>query len=221
MKKIFFKNKYFDNKQKGMTLIELMVVIAIFMIVSGIIMFDYNGFRSNVSIQNLADDIALSIRSVQNYAIGVQSSQSSQFSKGYGIHFSTAATAIYPLAGYNKSFIVYNDLNNNNYYDYSTSASVCNTTTLANGNECINMINITSNDYISQICSGTGSNSCNHTSVNINFLRPNPDATICLDSPNPCTISNGVSNVDIIIKNAQSNATKTISVSNVGQISVK
>lgn len=217
MKKIFLKNKYFKNRQKGMTLIELMVVIAIFMIVSSIVMFDYNGFRSNVSIQNLADDIALSIRSVQNYAIGVQSSQTSQFYNGYGIHFSTAATTSYPLSGSNKSFIVYNDLNKNNHYDPSTTSSTCVLSTPA-GNECINMINITSNDYVYQICSGSN---CNYSSVNINFLRPNPDATICLDSSNTCTSSNGVSSVDVIIKNTQSNITKTISVSNVGQISVK
>ena len=55
------KNKY----NRGMTLVELIVVLAIFMIILGLTIFDYSSFKSTTTIQNLADDIALTIRKAQ------------------------------------------------------------------------------------------------------------------------------------------------------------
>jgi prepilin-type N-terminal cleavage/methylation domain-containing protein len=226
MNKIIRKSKY----QKGMTLVELMVVLAIFLMVAGITMFDYSKFRSNVSLQNLGDDIALSVRRAQNFAIGVKSSQSTQFDKGYGIHFSTATPDSNNVrAGSNKAFIIFNDITVNKNYDYTTTSVACNMTTLTGTNECIDMLNITSGDTVSAICpngNGDGVTNCISGSAyaDITFIRPNPDASICTG-----TISGGiqsacsvpVSKVDIVIKNTQSQNIKVISVSSVGQISIR
>lgn len=206
---------------KGMTLVELLVVLAIFLMVAGITIFDYGRFRSTVSLQNLADDVSLSVRRTQNYAIGVRSGQSSIFSNGYGIHFSTATPASNDArAGSNKTFIIFNDLPSANHvYNYPVSSNTtCNASTLASGDECIDMLSITSNDIVSAIC--PNGSSCTTGYADITFLRPNPDAYICTGAiGGGC--SGPISSVDIVVKNNQSLATKTITISSIGQISVR
>ena len=83
-----FKKSKIKKYNSGMTLIELLVVLAIFAIISGITMFDYSSFKSSASLNNLANDISLSIRKAQSYAIGAKGINSS-FSDIYGVHFST------------------------------------------------------------------------------------------------------------------------------------
>lgn len=226
MLKYFHKNKKFINYQSGMTLVELLVVLAIFMIVAGLTIFDYGRFRSSVSLQNLADDIGLAVRSAQNYAIGVHSSQTSNFSSGYGIHFSTAnpvATSV--RAGSNKSFITFSDLNANKVYDYpalppQSASSICNASTLISGDECTDMLNITSDDIIYSVCP-TGQECTPGNYVDITFIRPNPDARVCIGIVgSSCSVPNSGS-VDVRIKNNQSGDIKTITISSTGQISIK
>lgn len=220
------KNIYKNNKdittQAGMTLVELIVVLALFMIVASLTIFDYGKFRSNVSLQNLGDDIALSIRRTQNYAIGVHSSQSSVFADGYGIHFSTTnpPDPNNVRAGSNKTFIIFNDLNKSKVYDYTSTPTTCNGGTLTSSDECIEMLNITSNDYIYQVCSTSGGvEACTSTgSVDISFFRPDSDAYIYFCNGS-CSL--GATSASIIVKNLESGNTKTISVSNVGQISIQ
>jgi prepilin-type N-terminal cleavage/methylation domain-containing protein len=199
----------------GMTLVELLVVLAIFILVSGLTIFDYGQFRSSVSLQNLADDIALSVRRAQNYAIGVQGSQSGtpDFTNGYGIHFSTDPSPGDPLWGSNRSFVLFSDTTKDRLYNYPAGGSVC-----ANGtNECVDLLNITTNDEILSICS---SGSC-YTRAYISFLRPNPDAFICLTNDNTTTCASSFPLVDVTIRNIQTMHTKIVRVSTIGQISVE
>ncbi|MEK7586016.1 MAG: prepilin-type N-terminal cleavage/methylation domain-containing protein [Patescibacteria group bacterium] len=228
MKKIFYRKIKRDkdlpsrqvlsaSKQAGMTLVELMVVLGIFMIVAGLTIFDYGKFRSTVSLQNLADDIALSVRRAQNYAIGVRSSQSSVFTNGYGIHFTTATSSSDVLSGTSKSFIVFSDISLNRAYNYPAGNASCGSPTA--GNECVDVLTITSADYISSICPNSVPANCASGSsyTDISFLRPDPDAYIYACTPT----CNTYSSIDIIIKNSQSGSTKTITISNTGQISIK
>ncbi len=209
------------GRQAGMTMVELLVVLAIFLIVAGLTIFDYGKFRSTISLQNLADDIALSIRRAQNYAIGVRSTQS-LFSYGYGIHFSTVVSPIEPLSGHNKAFVIFADVDGDKIYD-AGSGSSCGSPFA--GNECVDLLGITSSDIISSICPYTsGSIACTPLGngyASITFLRPNPDAQICAAASGfSCTLGQYAS-VDIYVQNLQSQTTKIINVSNVGQISIK
>jgi prepilin-type N-terminal cleavage/methylation domain-containing protein len=175
------RNKY----NRGMTLVELLVVLAIFIIVAGITIFDYGRFRSTVSLQNLSDDIALSVRRAQGYAIGVESSLNT-FSNGYGIHLSNVKSADTSLSGTSKSFVIFADIadgkgDRNKFYDYDPSVTslICNLTTLQTGNECLDFLSITSNDQIIKICPNGDVNNCLHRGyVDITFIRPNPNAFI-------------------------------------------
>lgn len=208
------------NENAGMTLVELLVVLAIFLMVAGLTIFDYGKFRSNVSLQNLADDIALSVRRAQNYAIGVHSSGST-FSNGYGIHFSTANPSLLDArAGSTKSFIIFSDLPPaDRIYNYPMSTSnICSVSTSVPGDECIDMLNISTSDIISAICPNSAN--CDDGYADITFLRPDPDATICV-GPVGGLCSGPLSSVDIVIKNTQSEETRTITVSSIGQISIR
>lgn len=223
MSKSFPKKKYEEyltNYKRGMTLIELMVVIAIFMIITGVSIFNYGNFRSTISLQNLADDIALSVRKAQNYAIGVHSSLSQDFSKAYGIHFVTTAQTKDTYAGSNKSFIIFSDINQNGVYTHTPGDAVCGVANLQSKKkgvrECVELLTINTNDVISEVCPN-GIN-CNGGTVDITFQRPNPDASIWVaNSPSPSFVSS----VDIKIKNLQTQVIKIIRVTNVGQISIQ
>ncbi len=104
----FLKFKKLPAQNKGMTLVELMVVLAIFIIVASLTIFDYGSFRSTVSTQNLANDIAISVRKAQSFAIGVHNIDTA-FNYGYGVHF-TSGRNTDPLAGGSKSFIMFTDI---------------------------------------------------------------------------------------------------------------
>ncbi len=231
----------FKNDKRGMTLIELLVVMAIITILSAITIFDYNSFRSAVSTQNLANDIALSIRKAQSYAIGVKGS-SSIFSDGYGISFVVDETPINKISGSSKSFVIFKDIedvsNNDNHglgqYNFPQGPSVdtCGTPGIISGviNECQETLTIPGADKIKTILylknGDTTSTDAGVGRVDIVFKRPNPDALFChrkdygsnckpLLSKSPyfeIKVSNGLASPKEI--------TRTISVWNTGQISV-
>ena len=216
MSKNFHKNKY----NSGVTLIELLVVIFIFMILTGITIFNYGKFNSSLSIQNLADDIALTVRRAQGFAIGVRGFGSS-FNQGYGIHFTANQGS--DFAGSNKAFVLFADINTNpiNKYHYDNS-NICGSPSL--GNECIEVLRIVSADEISAIYLNDGLNSLPQGgTVDILFKRPNPEPTFCVRSnllSDSCD-SGAISSVRIKISNITNPETfKIITISNNGQINV-
>jgi prepilin-type N-terminal cleavage/methylation domain-containing protein len=203
---------------KGFTLIELMVVIAIFLVISGVAIFDYGNFRSSVSLQNLTDDIALSIRKAQGFAIGARAiSGTTTFDKSYGMHFSTITPAQSQLDGSNKSFLMYYSNTTDKYYEYN-SGTVC----AASDNKCMEFFNISTNDIVKEI----KADGATINSIDIAFKRPDSKAFFCSRTArtNTCDATSSISRVDIIISNGQTDATKiktrTISIQNTGQISI-
>jgi prepilin-type N-terminal cleavage/methylation domain-containing protein len=147
-----FKNnskKYVYNR--GVTLIELLIVMVIISIISATNLVGYRDSRSSIATQNLADDIALSIRKAQSYAIGVQGIKTS-FEQGYGVHFSTNPDVSNLSLGSSKSFIIFADINKNGKYDIDSSG-VCGSSTgvPTSTNECIEILSITSANKISSV----------------------------------------------------------------------
>ena len=216
MFKNFHKNKY----NSGVTLIELMVVIIIFMIVTSITIFNYGKFRSSLSIQNLADDIALSVRRAQGFAIGVRGSGGS-FTPGYGVHY-TANPTLSLYAGSNKSFILFVDMGAapNKKYDYDSSGT-CGVPTTSN--ECLEMLSITTADKIESIFLNNDTTPISSLdTLDILFKRPAPEPIFChryggINSCDPTPISG----IRIKISSeADSSIYKIITISNNGQISV-
>ncbi len=240
MSKNFNKIKYcLKNQKKGMTLIELLVVIAIFTMISSFVMYDYGNFRSTTSTQNLANDIALSIRKAQSSAIGVRSI-GSDFQYGHGIHFTNSSNMSNSMSGSNKSFILFkypkpqpvnkNTNNSNNHYNSHNSMRRYNYSNNNKGMNCGNpqveceeIVSIKGPDEISTI-SLNGNPQSLGGSLDIVFERPNPDALFCYRDNVNSTCQTDFSSVQIKVSKGQKSknnlVTRTITVWNTGQISV-
>ena len=57
---------------KGFTLIEFVVIISIFAIMAGVALVNFAGFKSNVGLNNLSHDIALTVRQAQVFGWATQ-----------------------------------------------------------------------------------------------------------------------------------------------------
>ena len=214
------------NKNTGFTIIEMLMVLAIFAIVSSIVIFNYSSFHSNVSLENLSGDISLTIRRAQSYATGVKGStlggtEASAF-PGYGIHFSTEpGSSARSFLGSNKSFIFFADLfsgpvsTGSPAYDQSNDS--CGYENLEPGNECLEEITINSTDVIDEICTDS---SCGKGSVDILFKRPQPDALFCFIPSGDLSCAGTSSFVSIKIRSITDKVQK-ITIWNTGQISIE
>src|SRR3989344_9636523 len=93
-------NSYFiipNSCYKGFSLIEIVVVMAIFMTISSVVVVSQRRFGGNLLITNLAYDVALTMRQAQVYGISVRKVKAvsdpegiAQFERSYGIHIGTA-----------------------------------------------------------------------------------------------------------------------------------
>jgi len=221
------KNSSSIKVNKGLTLVELMVVIAIFMMITSIVIFNYGDFSSTVSLQNLTDDVALSIRKAQSYAIGARGATEGGdvlFNKSYGVHFSANQNPENPVASSNKSFLMFSvEGSPKKYVESDYSNNIC-----GQGNNCIELFNITSNDTIESIKAYNGANLISSdvptSSIDIVFTRPDPKAHLCYRSNMDEDCALNVSSVNITISNGKDDVkkkSKTISVQNTGQISIQ
>lgn len=218
MLKFSSKNKY----TSGMTLIELIVVISIMAILSGISIFSYSTFNSHTTTQNLSDDIALSIRKAQGYAIGARS-LNSIFTYGYGVHFTTNTQSNNSNAGSIKSFILFTDIKENKIYNHSSGDNTCGSPSVTN--ECLEILNITSQDQISEIKYKIQNHLYtlnNDENLDIVFKRPNSEPTLSCFNNSGNSCKNGtISYVQIIVSSIKNqNVLRTITIFNNGQIGV-
>lgn len=217
---------------KGFTLAELITVIAIFVLISAMVLFNYNGFQNSISLGNLSDDIALTVRKAQVYAIGskgmsIQNFTGVQF-PGYGLHFETNPSKLSASSANEKSFIFFADISMAPGVPadglYTSASGSCNPAFVGINDECLDIINITSGDKITDICSNGTCYSYGGTydTLDVVFKRPESDAYLCPRSSAgaPVCPSTPPSNAGVKIK-ALNGTTKTITIYNTGQISVQ
>lgn len=187
------------KNKAGFTLVELLVTTSIFVIMTALMVAKYGTFNQGILLKNLAYDIALTIRTAQTYGIGVQGKQATEgslpnFSYAYGVHFDTANT---------KAIILFADV----YIPLGVRDST----------EDISTYNI---KYGAQIAGfnydGTNNIDTNVSNVDISFLRPNPDAKICLNSSSSCS---PVPYIKIFIKSSDGTVQNVV-VRQTGQVSI-
>ena len=213
-----------ESFRRGFTLVELLVTISIFVILTGVVLFNQNKFNSTILLTNLAYDTALTIRQAQTYGINIKEfntgagTDASKFIP-YGVHFETGAN--------NKSFILFADLS----YD-ATSETTGGTyvvpdvtnpvdvSTCQLGKGCVTRYSIKRGNYISGLCVNSDSTTdgdCTKASLDIVFQRPNPDAIIQANN----TISDTkFFDATIIIQGADG-STRKVKVSKNGLIEIK
>ena len=194
---------------RGFSLIEMLVVMGIFALLSTTVFINYSDFSVKASLDNLTHQVALIIRQAQVYGISV--SQGNQF-RGYGVHFSVENPASQSM------FTLFNDRNPSDK-KYSPGANPCNGDI---NDECLEKISIRSGDTISLITAKAKTdpqNAINLKEVHIVFTRPNPDANILgIDFGN--NQYDKLADVQITLKSLRL-STKKVIVWSTGQIAVE
>ena len=231
-----------SHVEHGLTFIELIVVATIFSILAAVSLFQFSDFNSNISLQNVSQDIALKIVQAQ------RAGSSGAFPKLRSEQLLASPPIIIATPPTFGLYFVYDQVNtvNNNKFFYFTDTSLSSgqsgnkiydsATTDADCHqgisECLEMITINSGDTIAGLFAGTGEtclfnmnddgNIFSETSgctpvhyLNIAFSRPALYAHINAPSVT------GVNNAYIIILSKKGNSFKTIKVSSVGQITVE
>ncbi|HJL55718.1 MAG: prepilin-type N-terminal cleavage/methylation domain-containing protein [Candidatus Pacebacteria bacterium] len=150
------------KNQKGFSLVELIVAVAIFLIITSIILVKHSEFSGTLLIENLAYDIALSVRKAQVFGLSVRefTAGSNEFNVGYGVHFDSAS---------NNTYIFFADRNRNEKYDDSS--------------EILEIFTLRKGNIVSEFCGtlSNGTEKCSPSDISfldIVFERPNPDAII-------------------------------------------
>lgn len=158
--------------ESALTLIELLVVVAIMVIVSGVVLANNNQFGGKVLLQNLAYDVALTIRQAQVYGISVQRFSSDTFARAYGVHLQPNAQ------GVQGEFALFADvIGANGLYDCADPANANPLTC-----ELVNAYDMRIGYRISDLCvPKTQSQPCGHARLDVTYQRPDPDAYIRVD----------------------------------------
>jgi len=162
------------SRNKGMTYVELIVVLGIFSLITSVAFFNYGKFEQKVNIKVLANDVALKIVQAQKDSLSGKwnSNAGSSWKPSYGIHFD--------LSSSKKNFIYFADLNNNNIFLGGSNCS----------GECLDQITITKGNSISKLdILGNGAGCQSTNNLDIVFRRPNSGAIITSNPPLVCTIS--------------------------------
>ncbi len=216
---IFFKrnlqrNNIKQNLASGFTLVELLVVITIFVLLTGIVLFNQSNFDNGILLNNLAYDIAFTLRQAQNFGVSVKESSVSNFQAGYGMYMN-----INP--GGTKNFVFFTDTNplgvNSIVNKYDSSVTNC----TVSDTECVQKYSINRGNYIQKICVNNDTD-CTIKEISILFKRPKLDANIYYTPTSGLNsgVFGATSSQARIIVAGQNNSTTSIVISNVGQIYV-
>lgn len=193
------------KKNKGMSYVEIIVVLSIFSVLSSVVIYNYGQFQAKVDIKSLASDIALKIVESQKSALSgllPQSSVSDTWKPSYGVYFNLASNPVTD----NKSFVHFVDLNQNTFFD----GSACTV-------ECLNKVSITTSNTISGLTVFyQNGQSATLNDLTVSFTRPNSGATLTSST----TFTATVSYVEIKVLSPKS-PSATIRVYPSGRIQVK
>lgn len=196
-----------SKRAGGFTLVELLVSIAIFTIMTTLVVVKYGSFNQSVLFTNLAYDIAAVIRTAQVYGVSVRMTDSvlTGYETAYTVMFSSQANTPDSSGATRDRFVLFSDIDADGIYDDGHDA-VVSTNSLKRG------------AIIQGFCE---SSSCqdlsSETRVSITFKRPDPDAIICLyGSQTRC----GIGYLKILIRNPDGGQRAVVVRSN-GQIAVQ
>ncbi len=195
------------NRKAGFALIELLLAVTIFGIVSTFLVLVYQKMGDRLFLTATGYDIALSFREVQSFGISVKQDAAGGFESGYGLHFETGSAT---------TFVRFSDTSGVGgvpfVYDGAHTESGC------TFGECLAVLRIERGNRLLKFCGVLGDNTehCAISYLDVSFLRPNPDAVIRTNESDTTTYK--AARIYII---SPANETRVIEVVNTGQISVK
>ena len=157
---------FWEFKNKGFSIIELTVTVAIFALITTVALVKNSQFDSSVKLSNAAYEVGLLYRQAQVYGVSVREADEGVFSSGYGIHIST---------GNQSSFRFFADdikktIEQKHNYLYKNE----------NEDKTINVYELGGGYTIKDFCitPSFGSEDCGISELNVVYERPNSDAHI-------------------------------------------
>lgn len=213
---MFLKNKKKQiQKSKGFSLIELIVVVSIFLIISSITLFKQSKFSSDILITNTAYEVALAIREAQVFGSGSKQGEdtSANRSKSYGIFFDDGEAKNFLLFSEEPVVSGQTKLYDSMYDPSNDAFSVEDTITLNRDQKINDFCGIDGDDDEEQCAS-----EADIEGLSISFVKPNLNPIIKGISGAEETVFSGAK---IIVQSDLGDKCRTIFVNNVGQISVQ
>lgn len=192
---------FFKKNSSGFSLVEMMVVIAIFFIITAVTLANLPDFQNKTSMDLVAQDVALAIRTAQVYSTATRKSKFESVSNpfpSYGVNFDISEDNSTKIS-------VYSDVNGLTSFNPGSIDSNLEKTYDINGKA-----------YIKDIFYGPIT--CSNPSMNIFFKRPNTDV-LFFDG---CGNSLGsIENVIITLSNKRADEKRYVIVHKNGQIEVQ
>lgn len=214
-----FKNSGLKNK-KGFTLAEMVIVVAIIGFIAAIVIFNYNDFKTNATTNTVAQEIALTVRKAQSYALGLQAPGilSTLPVKGYGVRLES---------NLQDRIMFFTELETDNQFTSTSFPPTCGTPHTGGGStdECLEYYQISSNDRIdSIIVDGQILKILDPvSSIDLIFKKPTGDIVLCKHVfGSTCNSSNSTAFtvVDIVLV-SPSGFAKSVHIFANGQIDVE
>jgi len=165
---------YFKEKQKGFTLIEMLISLGVASVILSVIIFNQSKYLDGTALLNAADELGLTVSQAQSYGVAVKefSPGSSNFSVSYGVTVSLLSGN----SGSGSSYIFFADRNGNSAYDNDWTCAV------DGSSECLVRTDLKQGNRVDEICvvRTSGADQCNSVAMraDVTFVRPNTEAQI-------------------------------------------
>lgn len=229
MHAFFAKNKILATR--GVTFLELIIVISIFGIMSSMVLFRYSDFNAGISLTNTVQEIALRIQQAQSDAINgaipkyvmnpstgltAQDAVDGNWRSTYGVYFSLSQKDKF-IYFFDRDRVANIDLAGAPGLDELNDINPWADCALPrDSDECLDLITITTGEEIIDVC--VDDTICNQDKAWVLFTRPFPDAKICIMSGGMPDCNHG--SLSIKIKGKGTSGVRLLKVTPLGQLSV-
>ena len=157
------------DRADGFTLIEMLIVMAIIIIITGIVIFNIGSERQNSALLRSAQKLSLDLRRIQSFALSSKVFKTSEVPCGWGIHFNNVGST---------NYIIFADLAvNPNCSDRDFLRA-------ANGSEDFENVNLDGGITINSLSGGLSDVVFTPPEPTVNFVPAQTSVSITLSNEN-------------------------------------